>query len=72
MTMRNFKEPWHLCAKLARFSHILVYFTFHCLAVTKFFDKSAKHTGKLGDGMAEMLRNSLSSIRRNVVLAHQS
>jgi len=44
------------------------------VAVTKFIDKSAKGytTGKIGDGMAEMLANALFSTNRFIVLERQS
>jgi len=44
------------------------------VAVTKFLDKSAKghSTGKIGDGMAEMLANALFSTNRYIVLERQS
>ena len=44
------------------------------VAVTKFLDKSAKgrSTGKIGDGMAEMLANALFSTNRFIVLERQS
>jgi curli biogenesis system outer membrane secretion channel CsgG len=44
------------------------------VAVTKFIDKSAKghYTGKIGDGMAEMLANALFSTNRFIVLERQS
>ena len=44
------------------------------VAVTKFFDKSAKGktTGQIGDGMAEMLANALFATNRFIVLERQS
>jgi curli biogenesis system outer membrane secretion channel CsgG len=44
------------------------------VAVTKFFDKSAKGktTGQIGDGMAEMLANALFATNRYIVLERQS
>lgn len=44
------------------------------VAVTKFLDKSAKghYTGKIGDGMAEMLANALFASNRYIVLERQS
>lgn len=44
------------------------------VAVTKFLDKSAKGhtTGKIGDGMSEMLANALFSTNRFIVLERQS
>ncbi len=42
------------------------------VAVTKFVDKSAKGYGRIGDGMAEMLANSLFATNRFIVLERQS
>jgi len=44
------------------------------VAVTKFIDKSAKGstTGKIGDGMSEMLANALFTTNRYIVLERQS
>jgi curli biogenesis system outer membrane secretion channel CsgG len=44
------------------------------VAVSRFEDKSAKghYTGRIGDGMAEMLSNSLFSTNRFIVLERQS
>jgi curli biogenesis system outer membrane secretion channel CsgG len=44
------------------------------VAVTKFEDKSAKghYTGRIGDGMAEMLSNALFSTNRFIVVERQS
>jgi curli biogenesis system outer membrane secretion channel CsgG len=42
------------------------------VAVTRFEDKSAKGSGEIGEGMAEMLSNALFSTNRYIVLERQA